>query len=100
MLFRQSNMTSFCTGFLLIVYRSVVGPFNYSVVGHTVFAVGRFLCALVEVFFKPSHILLFLSMGMIVTSALAMSLVGPAGIAMIVLCQFFEVCSSFVSSGS
>ncbi|MCJ1431924.1 hypothetical protein MMC27_001280 [Xylographa pallens] len=70
--------------------KSVIGPFNYSVVGHTVFAIGRFLCALVEVFFKPSHILLFLSIGMIVTSALAMSLVGPPGIAMIVLCQFFE----------
>ncbi|MCJ1377737.1 hypothetical protein MMC17_000833 [Xylographa soralifera] len=69
---------------------SVIGPFNYSVVGHTVFAIGRFLCALVEVFVKPSHILVFLSIGMIVTSALAMSLVGPAGIAMIVLCQFFE----------
>ncbi|MCJ1283823.1 hypothetical protein MMC26_003154 [Xylographa opegraphella] len=70
--------------------KSTIGYFNYSVIGHTVFAVGRFLCALVEVFFKPSHILLFLFIGMIVTSALSMSLVGPAGIAMIVLCQFFE----------
>ncbi|MCJ1392249.1 hypothetical protein MMC18_005116 [Xylographa bjoerkii] len=70
--------------------KSVIGPFNYTVVGHTVFATGRFLCALVEIFVKPSHILLFLSIGMIVTSALAMSFTGHAGIAMIVLCQFFE----------
>ena len=60
------------------------------------FAVGRFLCALIEVFFKPTYILLFLFVGMIVTSALAMSLNGSAGVAMIILCQFFEVCAFFL----
>ena len=69
---------------------SIIGPFNYQVIGHTVFAAGRFLCAFLDAFIKPRYVLLALLVGMIVTSALAMSLTERAGVAMIILCQFFE----------
>jgi len=65
-------------------------PFNYTVVGHTVFAAGRFLCALLDAFIKPRYVLMALLTGMIITSALAMVLPNRAGIAMIILIQFFE----------
>ena len=65
-------------------------PFNYTVVGHTVFAVGRFLSALLDIFIKPRYVLMALLIGMTVTSALAMTLTDRAGIAMIILIQFFE----------
>ena len=70
---------------------SSIGPFNYQTVGHTVFAVGRFLSAFAGLFVKPRWILLFLYIGMIVTAACAMNFVGSAGVAMIVLFMFFEV---------
>ncbi|KAK4694658.1 MFS transporter, FHS family, L-fucose permease, partial [Lecanoromycetidae sp. Uapishka_2] len=69
---------------------SDIGPFNYQAVGHTVFAVGRFLTALAGLVIKPRRILLFLFVGSIISSALAMSLDGYKGVAMIVLILFFE----------
>ena len=58
--------------------------------GHTVFAVGRFLTALAGLLVKPRWILLFLYLGVIVTAALAMSTEGYTGVAMIVLILLFE----------
>lgn len=69
---------------------SDIGSFNYQAVGHTVFAVGRFLTALAGLLIKPRRILLFLFIGAITFSALAMSLDGYKGVAMIVLVLFFE----------
>ena len=69
---------------------SDIGPFNYLVVGHTVFAVGRFLSAFAGLIIKPRRILLFLFMGLIISSALSTSLTGYSGVAMIVLVYFFE----------
>lgn len=69
---------------------SDIGPFNYQAVGHTVFAVGRFLTAGLGLLIKPRRILLVLYIGVIVTSALAMNLDGYKGVAMIVLILFFE----------
>ena len=73
-----------------------MGPFNYQTVGHTVFAVGRFLSAFAGIFIKPRWILLFLYTGMIVTAACAMNFTKSTGVAMIVLFMFFEV--RFLSS--
>ena len=70
--------------------KSDIGPFNYQAVGHTVFAVGRFLTAGLGLLIKPRRILLVLYIGVIVTSALAMNLDGYKGVAMIVLILFFE----------
>ena len=69
---------------------SDIGPFNYQAVGHAVFAVGRFITAVAGLLIKPRRILLLLFIGAIVTSALAMSLDGYKGVAMIVLALFFE----------
>lgn len=69
---------------------SDIGPFNYQAVGHTVFAVGRFLTAGLGLLVRPRRILLVLYIGVIVTSALAMNLDGYKGVAMIVLILFFE----------
>ncbi|KAL9126856.1 MAG: hypothetical protein Q9217_004164 [Psora testacea] len=69
---------------------STVSPFNYQAIGHTVFAVGRFLTAALGLWLKPRHILILLYVGAITTSALAMSLCGYSGVAMLVLILFFE----------
>ena len=69
---------------------SDIGPFNYQAVGHAVFAVGRFITAVAGLLVKPRRILFLLFIGAIVTSALAMSLDGYNGVAMIVLALFFE----------
>lgn len=70
---------------------SDIGAFNYQAIGHTVFAVGRFLSALAGLLFEPRLILMFLYICLIITSTLAMNLTGHAGVAMIVLILFFEV---------
>ena len=70
---------------------SNIGAFNYQAVGHTVFAVGRFLSALAGLLFEPRWILMCLYICLIITSTLAMNLTGYAGVAMIVLILFFEV---------
>ena len=69
---------------------SDIGPFYYQAVGHTVFAFGRFITAFAGLLVKPRRILLFLFVGAIVTSVLAMSVEGYSGVAMIVLVLFFE----------
>lgn len=69
---------------------SDIGPFYYLAVGHAVFAGGRFITAAAGLLIKPRRILLLLFVGAIVTSALAMSLNGYSGVAMIVLALFFE----------
>lgn len=69
---------------------SDIGPFNYQVVGHTAFALGRFLSAFAGLIIRPRRILLVLFIGLIITSALATTLTGYSGVAMIVLVMFFE----------
>lgn len=70
---------------------SAIGAFNYQAVGHTVFAVGRFLSALAGLLFEPRWILMFLYICLVITSTLAMNLTGYAGVSMVVLILFFEV---------
>ena len=69
---------------------SDIGPFYYQAVGHSVFAGGRFLTAIAGLLIKPRWLLLFLFLGAIITSALAMNLTNYAGVAMIILILFFE----------
>lgn len=65
--------------------------FDYQAIGHAVFAIGRFLSAIGCLIIKPRRILLFLFLGLIITSVLSMNLSGYSGVAMIVLVLFFEV---------
>lgn len=69
---------------------SDISPFDYQAVGHSVFAVGRFVTAVAGLLIKPRRILFLLFIGAIVTSALAMRFDGYKGVAMIVLVLFFE----------
>ncbi|MCJ1468038.1 hypothetical protein MMC07_006664 [Pseudocyphellaria aurata] len=64
--------------------------FDYQAIGHAVFAIGRFLSAMGCLIVKPRRILLFLFLGLIITSVLSMNLSGYTGVAMIVLVLFFE----------
>ena len=87
----QEAVASFYQQYVAAVRpNSALSPFNYQAIGHTVFAVGRFLTAALGLWLKPRRILLLLYIGVITTSALAMSLDGYRGVAMLVLILFFE----------
>lgn len=75
---------------LLTCLRSDATAFNDLVVGHTVFAVGRFATAFLGYFIKPWRILLVMYVGTIVTASLATSLTGSRGTTMAILVLFFE----------
>ena len=75
---------------LILTTSPPTSPFNYHAVGHTVFALGRFLTAVLGIFIKPRRILLVLYIGCIVTAALATHLDKASGTAMNVLIQLFE----------
>ncbi|CAO1601017.1 hypothetical protein XANCAGTX0491_004685 [Xanthoria calcicola] len=74
----------------LVKPESKIGAFNYQVVGHTVFAAGRFFAALAGLVLEPRWIVIFLYTGLIITCTLAMNVTGYTGVAMIVLVLFFE----------
>ncbi|KAI9867270.1 MAG: hypothetical protein M1813_009548 [Trichoglossum hirsutum] len=59
-------------------------------IGHAVFAVGRFSAAFVCMVLKPRKVLLAFNIGSVVTSVLAMKLLGDAGLAFSILVFFFE----------
>ena len=67
-----------------------LAPFDYTTVGHTVFAAGRFISAFLNYILKPRWILLFLYVGLIITCALQMVLPGDSGMAMTMLIYTFE----------
>ncbi|EXJ58562.1 hypothetical protein A1O7_05989 [Cladophialophora yegresii CBS 114405] len=69
---------------------STLQPFDYQMVGHGVFAFGRFLATLLSYFLKPRWILLGSYVGVVVCLALAMRLDGNAGAAIAILTLFFE----------
>ncbi|KAJ5081510.1 Major facilitator superfamily domain general substrate transporter [Penicillium alfredii] len=69
---------------------SSLGPFEFLTIGHSLFAVGRFLAAFAQWFLKPRWILLVSYVGMIVFSVLCMKTTGPAAIAMAQMVYLFE----------
>ena len=68
----------------------VVDPVSYLTVGHTVFAVGRFLCAGLQFFMKPRKVLSLLFIGMVITAALCMVLEGASAVAFLTLYELFQ----------
>jgi fucose permease len=70
---------------------SSLAPFDWQTIGHTVFAVGRFVTAGLGFIMKPRIVLLLLYFGMIVTAAVGMVVTGSAGIAMLTLYETFQV---------
>ena len=69
---------------------SHLGSFEYLTLGHTTFAIGRFLAALTQLFFKPRWILLFSYIGMILFTILCMKTTGPPAVAMGLMVYLFE----------
>ncbi|OAP60845.1 MFS transporter, FHS family, L-fucose permease [Fonsecaea erecta] len=69
---------------------SSLHPFDFSTVGHTVFAVGRFVAAFLNYVLKPRWILMGLYVGLVVCVALNMHLDGDAAAAIGMLTFFFE----------
>lgn len=65
-------------------------PVSHQAIGHTAFAVSRFLAAIANIWIKPRYILLFFFAGAIAFSAACMSGSGPAPAALIVMLMFFE----------
>ncbi|KAI9793815.1 MAG: hypothetical protein M1835_006973 [Candelina submexicana] len=65
-------------------------PNDYQAIGHTLFAVGRFVAAFANYFLTPRWILLFYYLGALVTAILSMNLVGNPGMAVVLLLFLFE----------
>ncbi|KAJ5867443.1 hypothetical protein N7534_001996 [Penicillium rubens] len=65
-------------------------PFDFLTIGHSVFAVGRFLAAFAQWFLKPRWVLMVSYIGMIVCSILCMKTNGSAAIVMAMLLYLFE----------
>ncbi|RHZ54104.1 putative MFS monosaccharide transporter [Aspergillus thermomutatus] len=69
---------------------SGLGAFEYLSIGHTVFAVGRFLAAFLQWFLKPRWILMLSYIGMIVFAVLCMKTTGSTAVAMSLMVYLFE----------
>lgn len=72
------------------VPNSSVSPFEFLTIGHSVFAIGRFLAALALFFLKPRWVLMTLYVGMIVFSVLCLKTTGSAAVAMSMVVYLFE----------
>ncbi|GFF61152.1 glucose/galactose transporter [Aspergillus udagawae] len=70
--------------------RSNLTAFDYVTIGHTVFAVGRFLTALALWFLKPRWILMIAYAGMVIFSTLCLKTSGLTAVAMGLLIYLFE----------
>lgn len=67
-----------------------LSPFDFLTIGHSVFAVGRFLAAFAQWFLKPRWILMVSYIGMIVFTVLSMKTSGSAAIIMTMFIYLFE----------
>lgn len=70
--------------------KGALDPFDYETVGHTTFAVGRFLGAFLNYMLKPRWILLLCFVGALILSAIQMDANGTSGVAVNQLLYFFE----------
>lgn len=69
---------------------SGLSTYDYTLIGRSLFAVGRFLAAIAQWFLKPRWILMVLYLGLIVLSVLCMKLSGFAGVVLALLVFLFE----------
>ncbi|KAL3410789.1 major facilitator superfamily domain-containing protein [Aspergillus fumigatus] len=67
-----------------------LGAFEYLTIGHTVFAIGRFLTAFMQWFLKPRWVLMLSYIGMIVFAVLCMKTTGSTAVAMSLMVYLFE----------
>ncbi|OCK75999.1 MFS general substrate transporter [Lepidopterella palustris CBS 459.81] len=85
----QETVSTSFPFFLALVYPSM-NYVNLQAIGHTAFAVSRFIAALAGIFVKPRYLLLFFYAGAIAFAAAAMSGHGASPAAMVVMVYFFE----------
>jgi fucose permease len=85
---QESTSTSY-NEYLALVKPSV-NPVNHQAVGHTAFAISRFLAAFIDIWVKPRFSLLIFYLGAIAFCAAAMNTTGSTGAAMLVMVMFFE----------
>ncbi|KAJ6085847.1 Major facilitator superfamily domain general substrate transporter [Penicillium sp. IBT 16267x] len=69
---------------------SSLSPFDFLIIGSSVFAIGRFLAAFAQWFLKPRWILMVAYVGMIVFSVLCMNTTGSAAVVMVTMVYLFE----------
>jgi fucose permease len=63
---------------------------SHQAIGHTAFAISRFLAALMNIWIKPRFVLLFFYLGAVALAAAAMKSTGDAGAAILPLIMFME----------
>ena len=85
---QESTSTSY-SEYLTLVKPSV-DYVSHQAIGHTAFAVSRFLAAFIDIWVKPRFSLLFFYLGAVVFCIAAMNSTGSAGAAMLVMVMFFE----------
>ncbi|CAI7629384.1 unnamed protein product [Penicillium pancosmium] len=69
---------------------SALGAFEFLTIGHSIFAIGRFLAAFAQWFLKPRWILMVSYIGLIICAVLCMNTTGNTAIAMAMLLYLFE----------
>ncbi|KAJ6122458.1 Major facilitator superfamily domain general substrate transporter [Penicillium capsulatum] len=69
---------------------TTLGSFEILTIGHSVFAVGRFLAAFAQLFLKPRWVLMVSYVGLIVFSVLCMKTTGSAAVVMAMMVYLFE----------
>ncbi|RHZ62460.1 uncharacterized protein CDV56_107634 [Aspergillus thermomutatus] len=82
--------TSFESFVVTSLPSSNLTSFDYVTIGHTVFAVGRFLTALALWFLKPRWILMIAYAGMVIFSTLCLKTSGLTAVAMGLMIYLFE----------
>jgi fucose permease len=85
---QESTSTSYVEYLELV--KPSVDSVSHQAIGHTAFAVSRFLAAAIDVWVKPRFSLLFFYLGAIAFCAAAMNTTGSTGAAMLVMIMFFE----------
>ncbi|KAF2840737.1 MFS monosaccharide transporter-like protein [Patellaria atrata CBS 101060] len=74
----------------LAVVKPSINPVNHQAIGHSVFAISRFIAAALNLWFLQRHILTFFYLGTIAFAAAAMNFKGDIPAAMVILLYFFE----------
>lgn len=85
---QESTSTSYAE--YLAQVKPSIDSVSHQAVGHTAFAVSRFLAAFIDIWVKPRFSLLFFYLGAIAFSVAAMNTTGSVGAAMLVMIMFFE----------
>jgi fucose permease len=85
---QESTSTSFAE--YIDYVKPSVDHVSHQAIGHTAFAISRFLAAAMNVWIKPRFVLLFFYLGAVAFTAAAMKSTGDTGIAILPLVMFME----------